>query len=156
MFAAGMASVEELRTELERVRKDAQQAREQLQQALLAAEGQIASLAQSALDRLQTAETDLGTARTEHERLTKAEEEARALNLGAQARFGDIKTELEQARDQIAGLRADLVARDEELASLLKQRADVENERQQARAREAQMIQEVRDREAKMVQEVRD
>src|SRR3954469_22846928 len=99
MFETGMASVDDLRTELERVRKDAQQAREQLQQALLAAEGQIASLAQSALERLQTAETDLATAGTERERLTRAEEEARALTLGAQARFGDIKTELEQAKD---------------------------------------------------------
>ena len=151
-----MSSLDELRSELERVLNDAKQAREQLQQAMLAGEGQITSLALSAIERGKQLEADLSLARAQIEQLQKEASESRESMLGAQARFGDIKTELDQAREQIEGLKRDLKARDEEIESLLKQRADVESERQQARARENQMIQEVRDRETKLVQEVRD
>jgi chromosome segregation ATPase len=176
-----------LHTELAEVRAERDDFKRQLEAARTEADGARASLAtlqaavavrdtraddaaraaQAALERAAAAEEEAGAARAAEERLVKNEEEARSMALGAQERFGDIKAELDQARDEIAGLRTDLQARANELASLRKQlasahgdeallRAEVEAERQQARARETQMVSEVHEREAHMVHEVRE
>ena len=88
--------------------------------------------ARTSLERAAAAEKEAAAARAELLRQGKSEEESRALALGAQERFGDIRAQL----DHVEG--------------------ELEAERTQARARESQMIAEVRERETKMVQEVRE
>lgn len=123
--------------------------------------------AQAALERAAAAEQEATVARIDMERLVKDEEEARSLALGAQARFGDIKADLDLAKAEIASVRSDLQARTDELASLRKQlaalqddaahlRAELEAERISARAREARFLAAAQEREAQLAEDFKD
>ena len=98
---------DELAQEIEGTRA----ASEALQAAVAARDVRVAEAgasAKAASERAELAETDAKTARSEQDRLAHAEEESRALAVGAQMRFSDLKAELSASQDELTALRVEM------------------------------------------------